>query len=55
MDSIRSYDFSEEEELRIEEETRYFKNKEFQYQANSTSKGRQLLEALGMRGMSTEP
>ncbi|MBL3717234.1 helix-turn-helix domain-containing protein [Lactococcus garvieae] len=50
MDSIRSYDFSEEEELRIEEETRYFKNKEFQYQANSTSKGRQLLEALGMRG-----
>lgn len=48
MDSIRSYDFSEEEELRIEEETKYLKNKEFQYQASSTSKGRKLLEAIGM-------
>lgn len=48
MDSIRSYDFSEEEELRIEEETKYLKNKEFQYQARSTSKGRKLLEAIGI-------
>jgi phage replication initiation protein len=48
MDSMRSYDFSEEDELRIEEETKYLKNKEFQYQASTTSKGRKLLEAMGM-------
>ena len=48
MDSMRSYDFSEEDELRIEEETKYLKNKEFQFQASTTSKGRQLLKAIGM-------
>jgi len=48
MDSMRSYDFSEEDELRIEEETKYLKNKEFQFQASTTSKGRQLLKAMGM-------
>ncbi|GAB7391599.1 replication initiation factor domain-containing protein [Lactococcus garvieae] len=48
MDSIKSFDFSEDDEARIEEETKYLKNKEFQYQAKSTSKGRKLLNALGM-------
>jgi phage replication initiation protein len=48
MDSIKSFDFSEDDEARIEVETKYLKNKEFQYQAKSTSKGRKLLDALGM-------
>lgn len=48
MDSIKDYEFTEEDEQRIEAESQYLKNKEFRYEAQSTAKGRQFLEALGM-------
>ena len=48
MDSIKDYEFTEEDEQRIEAESQYLKNKEFRYEAQSTAKGRQFLKALGM-------
>lgn len=56
MNSIQEKmaNFSEEDELRVEEETRIHKNKEFQYEAKQTPKGRRLLEAMGLSKLDDE-